>query len=366
MEPAAQGVPGYFVWQAPGQPVVIHLSVDVVDRMGADILRGFAAVPKRGAEVGGVLIGTVTQSGAPAKTRTVRIEDFEAVPCTYARGPSYLLTAAERTYFDEVCQRRSTKVVGFYRSHTREGLTLQPEDLQLLDRSFPPIAQVVLLVKPFATKPGVAGFFVRENGQFPAATPLEFPFRRREMTGEEPPPRPPMEERKRKKGEPAPSPSEGREESTAAAPAPYYRIFSAEPKEPSEDPPKEPQGPKSRTGVWLVASFLFLLLGVVLGYEASRLNAPRRASDFALSLGVERTGGNLTVHWNPDAKAVLSADNGVLEIEDAGETKRVELDRANLSSGSFVYATTSDKVRFRLVVSLGSGLSVTEALGWSR
>jgi hypothetical protein len=175
-----------------------------------------------------------------------------------------------------------------------------------------------------------------------------------------------MEERKRKKGEPAPSPSEGREESTAAAPAPYYRIFSAEPKEPSEDPPKEPQGPKSRTGVWLVASFLFLLLGVVLGYEASRLNAPRRASDFALSLGVERTGGNLTVHWNPDAKAVLSADNGVLEIEDAGETKRVELDRANLSSGSFVYATTSDKVRFRLVVSLGSGLSVTEALGWSR
>ena len=372
MEPAAQGVPGYFVWQAPGQPVVIHLSVDVVDRMGADILRGFGAVPKRGAEVGGVLIGTVTQGGAPAKIRTVRIEDFEAVPCTYARGPSYLLTEAERTYFDEVCQRRSAKVVGFYRSHTREGLTLQPEDLQLLDRSFPPIAQVVLLVKPFATKPGVAGFFVRENGQFPAATPLEFPFRRWEMTGEEPPRRPPMEERKRKEREPAAAPSEGRQESTAAAPAsavapaPYYRIFSAEPKEPPGDPPKQPQSPKSRTGVWLVASFLFLLLGVLLGYEASRLNAPQRASDFALSLGVERTGGNLTVHWNPNAKAVLSAGRGVLEIDDGGQPQRRELDRANLSSGTFVYATTSDRVRFRLVLDLGSGLSVTEALDWLR
>jgi hypothetical protein len=118
--------------------------------------------------------------------------------------------------------------------------------------------------------------------------------------------------------------------------------------------------------VWLVASFLFLLLGVLLGYEASRLNAPQRASDFALSLAVERTGGNLTVRWNPDAKAVLSASNAVLEIEDGSETKRVELDRANLSSGTFVYATASDKVRFRLVVSLGSGLSVTETLGWSR
>jgi len=118
--------------------------------------------------------------------------------------------------------------------------------------------------------------------------------------------------------------------------------------------------------MWLVASFVFLLLGVLLGYEASRITAPQRDSDFALSLAAERTGENLTVRWNPDAKAVLSASNGVLEIEDGGETKHVPLDRANLSSGSFVYGTASDKVRFRLVLELGSGLSVTEARDWSR
>src|SRR5512142_2326163 len=99
MEPAAQAGPAYFVWQAPGQPVVIHLNIDAVDRMNADILRGFGAVPKRGAEVGGVLIGA-TQRG---DVNTIRIEDFEAIPCTYARGPSYLLTEAEKALFDEVC-----------------------------------------------------------------------------------------------------------------------------------------------------------------------------------------------------------------------------------------------------------------------
>ena len=350
------------MWEVPGQPVVVHMSVDVVDRMGADILRGFSAVPKRGAEVGGILTGSIQ----PGDVSTVRIDDFEAIPCTYARGPSYLLTDAERAYFEEVCQRRSAEIVGYYRSHTRDGLTLQAEDIQLLERLFPGAAQVALLVKPFATKPSLAGFFIRENGAFPAVTPLEFPFRRREMTGEEPPHREPMQERKRKEREPAfPAASEPAEDSLAA-PAPYYRIFSAEPKTHPEAPPMEPQAPKHRTGLWIVASFIFLLLGVVLGYEASRITGPQRgAADFALSLAVERTGENLTVLWNPKARAVLSASSGVLEIDDGAETKRVELDSASLSSGNFVYRNASNEVRFRLVVSLGSGLTVTEALGWS-
>jgi hypothetical protein len=365
MEASTQAVPGYFVWQIPGQPAVVHLRIDVVDRIGADIMRGFGLVPKRGAEVGGILIGTV-------KSDTIRIEDFEPVPCTYARGPSYLLTDAERESFEEACQRRGTEAIGYYRSHTREGLALQPEDIRLLDQLFPSPTQVALLVKPFATKPGIAGFFVRENGVFPAATPLEFPFRRWEMTGEEPPRRAPMQERKRKEREPeAPVPSAPIDEKVAAtavseiAPQPYYRIFSMEPSEPPKELPAPP-GPKSRTGIWLVACFVFLLLGVLLGYEAMRITAPQRgASDFALSLAAERTGENLTVRWNPSARAVISASNGVLEIDDGSDTKRVELDRPTLSNGSMVYHNVSDKVRFRLIVFLNSGLSVTEALEWA-
>jgi hypothetical protein len=119
--------------------------------------------------------------------------------------------------------------------------------------------------------------------------------------------------------------------------------------------------------MWLVACFVFLLLGVLLGYEAMRITAPQRgASDFTLSLAAERTGENLTVRWNPNARAIISATNGVLDIDDGGETRHVELDRATLSNGSMVYHNMSDKVRFRLVVDLNSGSSVTEAREWSR
>ena len=137
--------------------------------------------------------------------------------------------------------------------------------------------------------------------------------------------------------------------------------------EPKEAPEQQaPRGPKSRTGLWMVAAFVFLLLGVLLGYEASRLTTPMRTSDFALSLTVERTGENLTVHWNPDALAVRSAGSGTLEIVENGETKRVELDRANLSNGGFAYRNATDQVRFRLMLHLASGLSVTEERDWTR
>jgi len=326
-------VPGYYVWAVPGSPVAVHLRLDVVDRLAAEFMRGLGAVPKRGAEVGGVLLGSI-EPGLVQDTSIVRIEDFEPVPCSYVRGPSYLLTEDDRKLFEDVCKRRSP--VGYYRSHTREGLSLGPEDLDLA-------LNVALLVKPLADKPGVAGFFVRENGAFPGKTPLEFPFRRWEMTGEEPPP------------------------SLPAGPVkPAPEIVT--PPQQVAGPPRldVPPRPKSRTGIWMVAAFVFLLLGVLLGYEASLITTPRRASDFAVSLAVERNGDNLMVRWNRDAPAVRVANSGLLEIDDGGDMIRKELDRANLSGGSFIYHSASEKVRFRLMVYLDPGVSVTEELDWPR
>jgi len=334
-------VPGYYVWAVPGNPVAVHLRLDVVDRLGAEFLRGLGAVPKRGAEVGGVLLGSI-EPGLVKDTHIVRIEDFEPVPCSYVRGPSYLLTGEDRKLFDDICQRRNP--VGYYRSHTREGLSLGPEDLDLLEQNLPLAANVALLVKPLADKPGVAGVFVRENGGFPGKTPIEFPFRRWEMTGEEPPPTP------------APAPAKPAPE---IVPAPLPQIVEL----PRLDVSPRP---KSRSGIWVVAAFVFLLLGVLLGYQASRITTPRRASDFAVSLAVERNGDNLMVRWNREAPTVRSASRGLLEIDDGGDMKRMELDRANLSGGNFIYRNASDKVHLRLVIYLDPGVSVTEELDWQR
>src|SRR5437899_770570 len=152
MDPSIQAIPGYYVWVVPGKPVAVHLHLSVIDRLSAEVMRGFGAVPKRGAEVGGVLLGTI-ESGPQL---IVKVEDFEAVPCDYRRGPSYLFSADDGAAFDDACANaqpdpsRQTYAVGYFRSHTREGLLPSPEDLVLMDHYFPSSSQVVLLVKPFA------------------------------------------------------------------------------------------------------------------------------------------------------------------------------------------------------------------------
>src|SRR5580658_9922499 len=195
-----QDTSDYYVWEVPGKPVAVHLHLDVVDRILSEAMRGFGAVPKRGAEVGGLLIGAV-EAGAVS---IVRIEDFETVECSYKRGPSYLFTDEDRAAFETACQRypadgsRPAYAVGFYRSSTREGMSLAPEDVELMDKFFPSPANVALLIKPYGTKVSLGGFFFREDSAFQESTPLEFPFRRRELTGEEaPPPRSMMERRPR-------------------------------------------------------------------------------------------------------------------------------------------------------------------------
>src|SRR5947207_14137936 len=119
------------------------------------------------------------------------------------------------------------------------------------------------------------------------------------MTGEEPPSPPP-----------------------SAPVKPALEIVPPPPQQIAEPPRLEvPPRPKSRTGIWMVAAFVFLLLGVLLGYQASRITAPRRASDFAVSLAVERNGDNLVVRWNREARAVRSDSGGLLEVADGGKLK---------------------------------------------
>jgi hypothetical protein len=363
MESSAQPVPGYYVWQAPGKPVVVHVHLDVIDRIAAEVMRGFGAVPKRGAEVGGVLLGSVE----PGEPSIVRIEDYEAVPCGYKRGPSYLLTADDKAAFDETCERwmpdatRDAYAVGYFRSHTRDGLALSAEDVVLMDEHFAAPEHLALLIKPFATKPSIAGFFAREDGLFPDATPLEFPFRRREITGEEAPPRRSLMERQ-------PRVRESREPEPREVHTPPRNRYVPEP-EPVYATATTMKS-RARSGwVWIPLSVVFLLLGVLVGFQAAlSFGSGTRAAnaDFSLGLTVSRNEENLSVKWDRQAAAVKTAQKGLLEIEDGSYTKPVDLDPAQLQNGSIVYKNASPTVRFRLTVFPKARVSVTETMEWTQ
>lgn len=366
MDPSIQAVPGYYVWEVPGKPVAVHLNLSVVDRLLAEVMRGFGAVPKRGAEVGGVLLGTIEQG---AQT-VVKVEDFEPVACDYRRGPSYLFTADDGAAFDDTCARmqpdsgRAFYGVGYFRSHTREGFSMAPEDIALMEHYFPAASNVALLVKPYATKVSVASFFFREAGLFPSAPPLEFPFRRRELIGEQPPPRRTMLERvpRRRDGSP---PRNFQAPDAEAADAPPEQDVVLEAAFSGTLPPRRRA---NRSWLWVPLSFVFLLLGVVLGFQAALTMGPKPvisgAADFSLGLTVTKDGANLNVKWDRESAPVKAAQKGVLEIQDGGHSKPYDLDPAQLRNGSIVFTNSSPTVRFRLTVYPQEQLSVVQTLEW--
>jgi hypothetical protein len=394
MATRTQALPEGYLWQipgggeVPGAAIAVHLDFAVIDDLLPEVMRAFAAVPKRGAEVGGLLLGVVEPSAEPDRPTLVRVNSFELVPCAYARGPSYLLTGEESAAFEQARERRqaeaslNSSVVGYFRSHTRPGLSLSPEDLDLLNRHFPNSFDIALLIRPFAAQPVQAGFFFREQGAFQEQTPLVFPFSGLETatetksappvragTGAEPEAAPapsPPPKRKRYQGGPRrliPLPDE---EELAPSPA-----AEEKPLEPQTQLEKTGPEPRSRSLVWLWAAIalLFLLVGAVAGFEVWQIlrgRIPIAAGEFSLALHVVPQGDSLAVRWDPGAPAIRNAQSGVLQIEDGGYSKAADLDSAHLRNGGLLYRSSSPSVRFRLTVYEEARVSVTETVDWPR
>jgi hypothetical protein len=398
--PVAPSRPGFYLWEVPGKPVSIYLSLEALDRIQQDVMRGFGAVPKRGAEVGGILLGNATRNDR----LVVEIESYEMVPIEYKRGPSYLLSEEDRRALGETLERLRAdsasghSVVGFFRSQTRDAKGLVDEDFNFLSTFFPGPDQIALLIRPFATRVGTAGFYFRENNRFQSGPPLlEFPFRRKELA--------PGDPGSAAIGGPVlPSTKGGRNsvpyQPVKPAPPPSYVPPAPEPspteilqslpeiitfdrsaffvnsEQAHEEPAAaatiaaEPESkPRGRTGwVWLPLSFIFLLLGVLLGFQAALTLRPQAAASpteaFSVGLAATKDGDNLNVRWDRQSAAIRVATKGALVINDGNYHKTVDLDAAQLQTGSVVYRHSSGAVKFQLELWLGERNRLTETVAW--
>ena len=384
----AKPKPGTYLFEVPGKSASVYISLDLIDRLQQDVMRGFGAVPKRGAEVGGILLG----SASPTDRLVVELEDYEMVVIEYKRGPSYQLSPTDVAQFEQTlahlrnAPEGALKPIGFFRSHTRESEGLVGDDIELLDKNFPDSKTVVLLIKPYATKVGKATILFRENGEFPHGAPvLEFPFRRKELApGDDT-----VSTRRR-------GPEPGSPHAVAPGPggfAPGPRGDSLRPAdlslvrhqekglgrpEVSDDGYAEFSEPESESDhakakgsagwVWVPLSFIFLLLGVLLGFQAALTLRPQAAAGssdpFNLQLNVSKEGDNLNVRWDRQGAAVRSASRGVLVILDGNYNKKVELDSNQLQTGSVVYRHNSSEVRFRFEVYPHDRDMITETIDW--
>ncbi len=166
-----------FLWAPSQKPVAVSIPLHIIDQLERQAVESFRSLSSRGSEIGGLLFGTAS----PGSPLLVAVADYESVECDYSSGPLYRLGEAERGRLDRVIEQRlaaGIQAVGFYRSHTRKGLYLDPDDLALFDSRFTEAHHFALLIRPAATKVSIAGIFIREDGKVHAeASCLEFPFR---------------------------------------------------------------------------------------------------------------------------------------------------------------------------------------------
>ena len=181
--------PGY-LWEVPQKPVSVYLPFEMIDRLESLVVESFRSLTSKGSEIGGLLVGRASQ-GSPL---VVLVENFELVSCDYSRGPLYRLSEVDMGRFERAIEQSNSgsgpRVVGFFRSHTRKGLSLDPDDVAFLDVRFREPQQIALLVRPFASKASTGAIFIRESGTMRTESSyLEFPFRSSQLTAAAAPPK---------------------------------------------------------------------------------------------------------------------------------------------------------------------------------
>ncbi|MCW5983369.1 MAG: hypothetical protein KIT09_35080 [Bryobacteraceae bacterium] len=359
-----------YSWASPEVGASVTIDSRVVRQVRDQVLEGFHALPKRGAEVGGLLLGRVVTNDP----LVVQVEDFEPIACEYRFGPSFVLSESDHVSLEEILARRGADphlaVVGHYRSCTGRELAPDAADEKLLGRYFRDPRHLFLSIKPVAARRCVASVFALRDGRVrPENGAPQAPF------GDGPPvgPRadgnghriagsdrsqehPPLADGQvchRGVGE-APSGVNGRTVISAADATGLLRpkvalvaraLASGRWREPF---PVQ----KQRIWPWALA-ILAVLIGYV--YFQHRREMARLARASHLGLDVKKAPGGILVSWDRSAPAFQKASYGVLSIREAsGSERRVELGAEEIARGALPYQALGRDVLVRLSV-YGSG-----------
>jgi len=353
--------PEFYTWTFPGAPVRIHLHLTVVESLGREMRRAFESVPSHSVEIGGILYGTADFAASPV----IEIKDFEPFLCEYRPDHKFILSDGDRRKLEKVLAARrldgtdALSVIGYYRSHIGEGLSLRQEDVEIAQSSFYDPANVFLLVKPMPDGSPSAGFFFWDKGRIDSEfTYLEFPFEARQLTGVRVKPTPRRDDELLRESEMA------AERAAFDLPASIPATFD------TGEPLSKPR-PRSSSVLWRAMLVALMIALGVLGYQAYLAWAPSQSAGSApvasdgpgLALQVERRGTDLRVRWNRSSPTVTQATGAVLSIRD-GETQQQELhlDLEQLRNGSVLYTPANGTVRFRLEITTSGNGKTSETV----
>jgi proteasome lid subunit RPN8/RPN11 len=350
-------------WKAPQCPFEIEYSVRVLDDIRLAVVDAFFSLPRGGAEIGGILLGRHLKG-------RIEIEDYVALDCEHASGPSFALSVRDQDRLVELLAAEKNpdrlKPVGWYHSHTRSEVFLSEADQDLHNRYFPEPWQVALVLKPHTFHPTRAGFFFREpdGSMHGTASYREFALA--------PLPVRPLPSGDVPATESAPStrlgrgPDAGRPEiAVEAEAAPQGPARAEEPvsKMQPEGPPLPNflAEPAKRERHWLAAVLVLAIVGAAAGYETRSLWLPRltaailTAPELSVELNATDNEGQLQIQWDGNSPTVRQGTTGILQIDDGLVPWEVQLNARHLRAGAFVYSRQSERVDIKLAIRLPGG-----------
>jgi hypothetical protein len=378
----------YLLHDPAESPVSVHMHLDTVDGIARDTLGGFTALPKRGAEVGGLLLGHVE----PGERPVVWIDRYQRIECAHHFGPQFVLDDDEREALERaaasIAQDSELTVVGFYRSHTRSGFQLEEADLEFVGRYFNDPADIILLIHPETMTHITGWFFARgpAGGMEAAGSPFAFRGRTDASLVAGPdasfddvqpdtarmsqpdrlavPDRTALPDRMRRI---VPD--------FAQAAGPERPLPDRFPKEPFADPRQAISGPLPPeveppsvsvllrkwlpliAALLLVAGAVWFLMSPAMDRRESAVSRPTGVASPIRPLGlyVDPSGANWRVSWNPSATALRDAHSVLLFVRDGDDQNRIDLSPADLQSGTYQYLPKGSDVTFRLEVKESTG-----------
>ncbi len=394
-------------WSVPECPFSIETSARVLDDIRLTVMDAFFSLPRGGAEIGGILLGTFHNG------RLV-ITDYAGLDCEHAYGPSFTLSPPDEERLTRLLAAHrndpgGARPVGWYHSHTRSEIFLSDADLKIHQTYFPESWQVALVMKPHTLQPARIGYFFRQaDGSVHAAASyredlLEALPVRQMPTGAPAAPAPNDSASRRLRQYPGSVVEPAAE--IVAVPLPVATPESVHPSPtvieatapvavpvPEPVPPAPPapafriENPGSGRN-WMVAGIGFVAVLGICGAAfrirqmwmpramvavQSMVSATRPAPVAApspvvvppppaLKLSTLDREGQLQISWDRTSPVVQHASDAVLEINEGGPSlTAIQLDAAHLQAGIFTYARTAEKVDVRLIVHQEKGPDLRE------
>jgi hypothetical protein len=301
------------------------MPIGLADRIAGYVTEAYKSLPRRGAEAGGLLLGGVRLG----PVIDIFVTGFEPVTPDYLFGPSFVISDAVLTEFRTAAARHpAAEIIGYYRSHTRKGSGPDPSDQEIVDKVFPGLSGMVLLIKPSGISALTGSYYFFQNGRL-EMRPVgpDFPFLVTVPGGTPPAPQ---------AGDPP-------------IPAP----IDAEPVAEHHEARRRRRGLQWEiiAAGLMIAAALALLWWQYRGASSEdegtiAQSAPSHVASLGLAVSPGEGGWRIT--WDTNSPAARSSVRGVLNITEDSSHERIALNPSQIHNGATTYRPIGDDITFRL------------------